>query len=86
MLRQVNGLACLHGLIAIQLADDFHGGVHAQDGNTRVYGDDVPVCHVGSHGTAAALIDLAQSGDRTDRKNWQSSGSALHSGRHTDSP
>ena len=37
--------------------------MHAQDGNTRVYGDDVPVCHVGSHGTAAALIDLAQSGD-----------------------
>ena len=62
-LRQINGLAGLHGFVAIQLADDFHGGVHAQDGDTGIDGDDVPVGHVGGHGAAAALVYLAQGGD-----------------------
>ena len=56
----VNSLAGAHGHIAVQLGDDLHGGVHAQHGNAGIHGDDVAVGHDGSHGAAAALIDLAQ--------------------------
>ena len=65
-LSQVDSLASQHGLVAVQLGNQLPGSVHAQHGNAGVHGDDVAVCHVGSHGAAAALIDLAQSGNLPD--------------------
>ena len=35
--------------------------MHIQHGHTGIHRGDVAVCHVGSHGAAAALINLAQS-------------------------
>ena len=40
----VDGLAGQHGHVAVELADDLHGCVHAQHGDTGIHGDDVAVC------------------------------------------
>ena len=37
--------------------------MHAQHGDTGIYGDDVPVGHVGRHSAAAALVNFAQGSD-----------------------
>ena len=59
-LSQIDCLAGQHGLVAVQLGNQFQRSVHAQHGNTCVNGDDVAVCHVSGNSTAAALVDLTQ--------------------------
>ena len=53
---QINRLAGQHGFVAVQLGDQLQGRVHTEHRHARVHGDDVPVCHVGRHGAAAALV------------------------------
>ena len=72
-LCQIDGLAGFHGCPAVQLGNQLGRCVHIQHGNTCVNGGNVAVCHVGSHSTAAALVDLAQGCDLPDNAGilWQ---------------
>ena len=63
LLPGVHGGHSLHGHVAVELADQLPGSMHAQDGDACVHGDDVPVGHVSGYGAAAALVNFAQFAD-----------------------